>query len=237
MATGDQQDIQRRLLSIMPPWFPQGATPVLQAAFAACAWASSFVYGLIQYARQQARIATATGGWLDLIAYDFFQRAFVRPPGWSDAQMRTQIPFLILNPNGTRPGLIAGIETFTGRTPIVIEPWNTGDTGAWSDGSFQNFGMWWSDAGSWAELDLPSQLFINVFRPNSGGIANVEGWATPTDLVVSGGWSDGSFGTDFGAVEWVDITDVPGQVTDSLIYQTVTNLMPAGTVAWTAISL
>ncbi len=237
MATGDQQDLQSRLLSLLPPWFPSGAAPVLGAAFAAAAWAGSFVYGLIQYARSQARIATATGGWLDLIAFDFFQRAFVRPVGWTDAQMRAQILFRVLNPAGTRPGLIAGIENLTGRAPIVIEPWNTGDCGAWSDGSLTTDcgPIGWDAGGAWGELDLPNQLFIQVFRSNAGGVATVEGWASVADTVATGGWSDGSLATDFGAIEWIDLADAPGQVSDSLIYQTVTDLMAAGCVAWVAI--
>lgn len=232
MATGDTDDILSRLLSQIPPgWFPRGATPVLNALLAAASYAGSFVYGMIQFTRAQARIATATGGWLDLIAFDYFRYSFVRPPGWTDDQMRAQIAFRVLNPNGTRPGLVAGVENLTGRTPIIVEPWNTGDTGAWSDGSFGDFAgdIAWDEAGAWGELDLPNQLFIHVFRPSGGGIANAQGWGDVTDTSVAGGW-------DSGDIEWADITNIPGQVSDDLIYQTVHSLMPAGTVAWTAIS-
>jgi hypothetical protein len=131
VATGDQEDVLARLISVLPPWFKAGATPVLDALLGGAAWAGSFAYGMIRFARQQARIATATGGWLDLAAYDFFGRDFVRPAGWTDAQFGAAITARLLNPNGTRPGLIAGIEQLTGRAPRVFEPWNPTDTGGY----------------------------------------------------------------------------------------------------------
>jgi hypothetical protein len=70
--TGDQTDILGRIKALLPfRWFPD-TTPVLDALLSGIAWSLALIYSLIQYAKNQTRIATASDGFLDLISYDFF---------------------------------------------------------------------------------------------------------------------------------------------------------------------
>lgn len=87
MATGDQTDIFRRIKALLPQWFSDN-TPVLDALLCGFAYATAFVYVLIAYAARQTRIKTATDGWLDMIAADFFGASLLRKPGQSDASFR-----------------------------------------------------------------------------------------------------------------------------------------------------
>lgn len=221
MATGDQADILRRIHQILPPWFPAGASPNLDAVLGSATYAGSFVYGLIQFTRAQARLSTASGGWVDMTGYDYFQRSFVRPTGWTDAQYVAAIKQRLLNPNGTRPGMVSGVTALTGRAPTICEPWNPGDTMCWDT---PQTGGWDVGPGRWADVVYNNQVFIIAYRSNTGGVANVGGWDT-----VQAGWDTPA------AWEWADSLAV-GQVTDAQIYATIASLMPAGTIAWVAIS-
>ena len=90
MATGDQSDILRRLKSTLPRWFGDSTT-ILDALLQGLAWAASFVYSLWAYAKLQTRIKTATDGWLDMIAADFFGSSLLRTANQSDASFRALI--------------------------------------------------------------------------------------------------------------------------------------------------
>ena len=69
-----------RLRSVLPTgWFPQSpppplpsATPVLDGLLSGLGAAWSFCFDLLGETALQSRIGTATGGFLDLIAIDFF---------------------------------------------------------------------------------------------------------------------------------------------------------------------
>ena len=94
----------------------------------------------------------------------------------------------------------------TGRTPAVIEP-GIG-TGGWDQTPAFAFDF----AGCWSG----GTLSITAFRPPGQGIPGVDGW-------------DGSIGGfDTGAVEWSDIGQVTGQVTDAEITLRVRQWVAAG---------
>ena len=91
MAAGDQTDILGRIKALLPfRWFPD-ITPVLDALLSGVAWALSFIYSLIQYAKLQTRIATASDGFLDLIAFDFFGTSLLRRQQETDVSFRGRI--------------------------------------------------------------------------------------------------------------------------------------------------
>src|SRR5579862_5296427 len=103
MATGDVPDIVARLRSLLPPWFPpQGAAPIVDGVLTGIATLLSGIYGLIQYARAQSRIATASGAWLDLIAWDFFGSRFLRRTQETDASFIPRIRSELRRPRLTR---------------------------------------------------------------------------------------------------------------------------------------
>lgn len=130
MATGDTNDILTRLRSNVPPWFPsQGTAPVVDAILTGIAATFANIYSLLIYARAQARIPTATGAWLDMIAWDFFGGRFLRFVGESDADFSARIMVELIRPRLTRSAIQAALEALTGFPVRIIEAWYPTDTG------------------------------------------------------------------------------------------------------------
>jgi hypothetical protein len=222
--TGDQNDMVTRLKAVLPTgWFPD-ETPVLDALMAGLGNAWAWVYSLLTYAQQQARIATATDGWLDLIARDFGGLSWARETGEGDAGFRTRILFNLQRLRGTRAALINNLTELTGRVPQIFEPANASDTGG-----LNSIALAWNASGGWGNLLLPYQCFVLAYRPTGGGIANVGGWGTAGANFALGGWNAG-------ALAWGDSSLVTGAVTDAQILAAVADSMPAATIAWTALS-
>lgn len=159
MATGDQNDVLGRLRTLLPRWFSDTAT-LLTATLQGYAWAAAFIYSLYVYARQQTRIATATDGWLDMIAGDFFGSALPRKAGQSDASYRTAIQINIFRERGTRAGLVKVIQDITGIKPVIWEPRRALDTGAYG------IGYGYGAAGAYSTAAaMPYTALVTVFRP------------------------------------------------------------------------
>jgi hypothetical protein len=212
--TGDQSDLLKRIKMLLPfRWFPD-STPVLDALLSGPAWALSQVYALIQYAKLQTRIATATDGFLDLISYDFFGNNLLRRAQEFDDPFRARILATLFRPKATRYGMIAVLQALTGRTPVIFEPANPIDTGTW------NGRLAWSTAGAWGSLRWRAQSFITAFRPSGSGIPNVGGWNSSY-----AGWGASYF-------PWCSLKQIQGAVTDSDIYATISDTKAEGTIAW-----
>lgn len=132
MAIGDQQDIYGRLRGYLPHWFGDAAqSPVLNGLLQGLAYAGAYVYSLYAYAKLQARILTATDGWLDMIAADFFGATIQRKANQTDASFRGTIILNLFRERATRNGMIKVLQDLTGRTPKIIEPTRPADTGAY----------------------------------------------------------------------------------------------------------
>lgn len=130
MATGDLNDLRSRIKATLPRWFAD-SSPILDAVLSGAAQALSFVYSLYLYAQMQTRIKTATDGWLDLIAGDFFGTRILRRANQSDASFRAIIIANLFRERATRTALIQVLTDLTGRAPVLIEPQQPGDTGAY----------------------------------------------------------------------------------------------------------
>lgn len=131
MATGDQDDILARLKALLPPtWFGDDH-PFVTAILTACSQALTWCYSLYVYAQLQTRINTATDGWLDLIAYDFFGTNYGRTAGQSDDVFRNGIKINLFRERGTRHSVQKILEDLTGNTPFIFEPQRPLDTGAY----------------------------------------------------------------------------------------------------------
>lgn len=218
MATGDQDDILLRLKSTLPRWFGDSPT-IFDALLQGLAWAGSFVHSLISYAKLQTRIKTATDGWLDMIAADFFGSALLRAANQSDASFRARIIINLIRERATRAGLIKVLQDLTGRTPTIFEPQRPADTGAYSA---PNSG--YSMAGGYGSLLLPYQAFVTAFRPTGSGIPNVSGYG-----ISSGGYGIAS------RASLASMTMIQGAVTDADIYAAIDSVKPAGVTLWTRI--
>jgi hypothetical protein len=216
--TGDASDMVRRLKAVLPArWFPDSA-PLLEGLLTGLADAWAWLYSLLQYARQQTRIATATDGFLDLIAQDCFGGRLVRASGQTDAAFRAIIQREMLRERGTRAAVVSVLTDLTGRAPVVFEPARPADTGGWG------LALGYGAGGGWGNLGLPFQCFVTAFRPGGAGIPTVAGWGA------------GAGGYGAGAVEYASLSMLQGAVTDSDINAAIAGVMPVAAIAWTRIS-
>ena len=171
---GDVADFLRRLKIVLPPsWFPD-STPILDGMLTGAAYAWSQIYILLGFARQQSRIATAVGPWLDFVALDFFGSRVRRGGGETDSAFRGRIDAQLMLQRVTRAALLANVVAVTGRVPVIIEPANPGDTGVWGHGCA------WSILGVWGSLMMPQQAFVTAYRPNSPGVV-----AADADIIAA----------------------------------------------------
>ena len=147
MATGDTDDMKSRLRAVFPNWFADPVnSPIAEAAFTGFASGLSLVYSYIQFAKLQTRIKTATGGWLDLAAWDFFNTGFLRRRSESDDGFRSRVLKELLRPRLTKAAILQMLLDLTGRPGIVIELANSSDLGSWDGPAFgyDEYGGWGS---------------------------------------------------------------------------------------------
>lgn len=216
MNTGDANDMQARLRAWLPPWFPDNA-PILDGVLAGAGAGLSFGYSLLQFAKAQGRIGTATDGWLDMAAWDYFGAAFTRRRGEGDPLFCARVLKELLRPRQTRAAVTQALQDLTGAVPQIFEPWNPADCGAYG---FSNFA--YGVAGCYGSLELPNQIFVTAVLADGPGVPNVPGYDV------------GPFGYDV-AGEYIDLSQVTGPITDAEIYKTVAQVVAAGVTAWVAI--
>ncbi len=220
MAIGDQSDVFNRLKSVVPRWFGDTA-PVRDALLQGFAQAGSFIYSLYAYSKLQTRIKTATDGWLDMIAADFFGTWLLRKAGQSDAVFRNWIIVNLLRERATRYSIQKVLQDLTGRAPVISEPLRPLDTGGYGVGGV-GYGVGTATYGSMAVG--PYQAWVIAYRVNGAGIPYVAGYSVPT-----GGYSQAS------RAELADISDANANADDAAIYAAIDSVKPAGTIVWTQI--
>ena len=219
MATGDQNDVYGRIKSLLPAhWFVE-PTPIIDALLAGLANGGALIYSLIQYAKNQTRIATASDGFLDLISYDFFGLLLPRRSAEQDTPFRARITSALLREKATRNGLIKSLVALTGRAPLIIEPTRPLDTGVY--GGICGYGS----AGAYGSLVHNAQAWVVAYRPSNSGIPLIAGYGSP-----SAGYSTASYG------EWTSLSMIIGYVTDANIFAAVDAAKAAGTTMWTRLS-
>lgn len=224
MATGDENDMLARSRAILPRWFPD-VSPILDGLLAGQAAVSSFVWSLIEYAKKQTRITTATDGFLDMVAYDYFGLRFRRKAQEADVTFSARIKAEIIRPRATRASVKKVLLDTTGDDGyLYFEPANPTDTGGYGIAGH----MGWSVSGRWGSLDLPHQAFIIPLRPPGQGIPNAQGYRLTAGERAIGG-------LDQGSIQYGSMDQVYGPVTDLDIYAALESVKPAGTVLWTAI--
>jgi len=171
---GDTADMLRRLRMVLPArWFADDA-PVLDGVLTGFAATAAWAYSLLDSVRQQARISTATGAFLDIAATDFFGSRIVRRAGQSDAALRATMLREMFRPRATRQALAAGVQDATGRLPDIFEPSRPADTGAW------NGACGYGTVGRWGSLAMPNQVLLTAYRPLPGSPT----WGTVSDFDI-----------------------------------------------------
>ncbi len=222
MATGDSDDIVGRVRKTIPRrWFTWTAK-LRDALLGGIADGAAFSYSFYRYARLQTRISWATGPWLDLISYDFLGRTLPRG-GLQDEQYRALILATILQERVTRAAMVKILTKLNGSTPWIFEPWNTGDTGAWSNASKKFGSMGYGVGhGGWGNMNMPGQVLMQVKRSAPSGVPNVTGWGRP-----AGGWGQGK-------IEYVGLSTQQTGLTDAQIYQVINQTRPTSVAVWVA---
>jgi hypothetical protein len=221
VTTGDPADLAARFRGLVPSsWFDQSA-PVNNIVVSGAAAPLSWSYAFYLYVLKQSRIATATGGWLDIIAWDFFGPHFRRLPGEVDASFSARIRKEILRPRNTRSAILQMLLDLTGNTATVQEPWNPQDWGGYGVATMCGYGI----AVGYGSLQYRNQVFVQAVRPNNSGIPYVAGYGT-----VAAGYGSGN-----GLGEYADLSQIVGVVTDAEIYSRTSQIISAGNTAWVSI--
>lgn len=222
--TGDTNDIFIRLKGMLPTrWFgtSSDSMPILDAVLYGIAASLAFLYAMYAYTKLQTRILTATDGWLDLIAADFFgPPGLLRKQGQTDASYRALIIASLFREKATRKAIINALTALTGRAPTIIEPMRPADT--------MDYGVSTSGYGTgfYGSMMLPYQAFVIAYRPISFiNIANVAGYGIST-----AGYSQASQAC------YSPVADIQSPISDASIFAAIDAVKPAATEVWTNIS-
>jgi hypothetical protein len=213
-----QSNISGYFKYLIPPgWF---ASKHKDAMLMGVSNVFAFLFGLFNYLRPQTRITTATDGFLDLIANDFFGRSITRQTGQTDAAFRTVIIANILRERATRNAVIKVLQQLTGRTPLIYEPARPADTGAYHVPT-TGYGV----NGCYGSILLPFQAFVTAYHKLGTGIPNVMGY----------GGTVGGYGVA-SQIEYASMSMIQGFLTDAAIYAAVDSVRPAGSILWVRIT-
>ena len=249
-----------RLASLIPPsWFSQ-ANPNgkwqystnVGAVLAGLYNVNLWIYNLILLAKAQTRLLTSVGMFLDLWSYDRLGLAIQRKPGEGDTAWQTRVAKEVVRIRVSRSGMYQAMLDLTGHAPIIIEPWSTGDCGAWSTGvgssALPTPSCWVTGVNAagnavqgqygWGTQVWSSVVLMIVTRPGIGlGVANMGGWSTgvgSSATMTLGSWTTGNGasaspnGSTLGGMAWITQSQVTGPVTDQDIYDAVNRTKPAG---------
>jgi len=161
-------------------------------------------------------MATASEGWLDMTAYDFFGNNLKRPEGMSDDLFRRLMKRNLFRERGTRQAITNILEDLTGNIPKIVEPQRPQDTGAYS-APISGYGV----AGGYGSTRLPYQAFVTVHRGKRRGIPGVAGYRVST-----AGYRQPSQG------EYVSREMVADSLTDAQLLAAVASVKMEGTIVW-----
>lgn len=224
-VTGSSADILKRILGALPRRWFQFAAPIRDAILGGLSDGAAACYSFYTYAKQQSRIATSTGPFLDIIAYDFLGRYLIRGQ-MSDGTFLARIKSTILQERVTRKGMVSMLTALTGNAPWVFEPWNPNDTGAYSAArggvQYGQFG-YGVGKGGYGSLQLPGQVFIKVTPGSLTGVPAVAGYGSNIA------------GYGVGAVEYIGPSSEAIGLTNAQIYAAIEATKPTGVTCWTAI--
>jgi hypothetical protein len=227
MATGDANDFVNRLAGLVPASWFENPPPIFSTLLHGASSPLAFIYAFYLYTLLQSRISTATGVWLDIIAWDFFGPRFGRYKGEPDAAFSIRLRKEILRPRNTRVAIQQMLLDLTGNAGVVQEPWNPQDWGGYGL-PYTGYGIatgGFGQANGYGSLQFRNQIFVKAVRPGGSGIPNVAGYGT----AASG------YGSGRGQGMYADISQITGPVTDAEIYYRISQIISAGITAWVAI--
>ena len=231
MAIGDPEDMAVRMASVLPArWFPDlSNAPVLLGLLTGFGTAWSFCFNLLAYAKLQARIATATGVFLDMAAADFFGLGLKRRNEEADDAFRGRIGSCLLQEMATREAVIAAVARVTTAVTTVFEPMRPADTGGYGGMATPTVGggFGYGVAGlAYGSLLRPFQFLVDVRRSATAAqLSGAIGYGASGDRSLRGGYGCGAFA-------YATVALVEDDVRPADIEAAVAAMLPAGTIAW-----
>jgi hypothetical protein len=252
----DSAGLLQRFKSLIPYGWFDDAAPLRDVVFGGLSDGLAWNYNQIMAVKAQTRRATSRGWMLDLYGWDFLGSRVLRRDGEGDPAWSARIQKEIFRPRVTRQSISDALTDLTGRTPVILEPWNANDCGAYDLGGIAYAG---SDfvASAAAGYDLGGaldtgltgyDLQIGATGNTSAGMGAWGSLEVPYQMFVTAfrplgagiqnasGTDVGSDGYDIGVFRYTDETEVTSPVSDDEIYAAVAATEPAGVIAWTAIS-
>jgi hypothetical protein len=216
----DAPTFAARLRVLLPNgWFPDAA-PILDAILSSLGEPWAWLSRMLCYVAKQARLATATGAWLDLAATDYLGTTLPRLSGESDLSYRNRVEQNILREAATRPAIISAIQESTRAVVTVFEPARCSDTGTYGSLADSLSTAGYGVAGGWGNVNLPYQFFMSIATIAQPGDPEPIGYGIP-----GGGYGAGS-------VEYCSLASIPGELTDGDIRELILQLLPVNTTAW-----
>lgn len=214
---GDTDDMASRIRSVIPAqWFADDA-PNLQALLKGLGRAWSGLYKLLKRVKNQARIQTASGIFLDLVAKDYLGSSLPRRSAETDESYRSRILASVLQPRATRQALVSALTQLTGKAPQIFEPFNATDTGGY------NLNLGYNTLGGYGCLTLPFQFFVTAYNPSS------------ISAIDDGGYGCGPGGYNTSPMFYASLSEFSGKISNSDIYAGIAAVIPTASIAWTKI--
>ena len=209
--------MMQRLRGLLPPGWFGDSNPVRDAVLTGCAQMLSWCYTLYAFARDQTRLRSASGGWLDMIGLDFFGATLPRYANQSDDSYRNRLQVNLFRERATHAAVAKVLLDLTGRAPMVVEPARPADVG----GLGVSFAL--GATGRVGSIKLPYQAFVTAYRPPYSGPAGWPGVAT---------WS---FGMNSGSAVAGSVRLTP-PVSDADLLAAVEAVKPIGATVWVSIA-
>lgn len=230
MALGDLANVFSRIKRVLPPgWFtesgsasgtPQSKTPILDAILSGPAELGSWAYSLFSGIQTQTRLATATGGWLDIASTDLLGSSLLRLAGETDDAFRTRIKANLFLKANTRSAVQTALANLTGAAVRVVEPWQPNDTGVWDGSAFYDIDTA-ANPAEYADPSLRYQAFIKCVLP----VATSANPAPAGDAYDTNTFFDTTTG-------WYWDASAPFGAGATLVYGLIQRLKVFGTKIW-----
>lgn len=133
-VTTPSASLADRIVRLLPSrWFSTPA-PVRDAIIGGISDLLAWAWWLIGYAKAQTRLATASGIFIDIFAFDYLGLTITRRTGEVDPFYSARVGKELLRERVTRAGMAQAILDLTGSAPVIIEPWLGLDCGGWTTG-------------------------------------------------------------------------------------------------------
>ncbi len=229
--------------------------PVANAVLGGLADGLAWVRAQGMTVRAGTRRADTTGWLLDVDAFGFFGPRFLRRPNESDASWLARYTAEIFRPRVTRAAIDRALYDLTGRHPVILEMWNTGDVGGYGAPNLAygggnpvapRVGGYGSTGGGYGRGAEGYGVRSNPItaRPGAGRwgslsypyqvfITAFRPQSPSIPLVAGYGSPVGGYG--IGTITYADISQEQSLVSDAEIYATVHRTVGAGVTAWVAI--